>query len=106
MDGAQQLKVVCVSQSDGQREDAVLAKTSLQVWGQVSPFTFLLDDLVDLLLQLDPKTLNERWRRQTLGLGQVKLAVSLKYRPHLVGPPSLTCPGQLVFGVHLEAVAR
>lgn len=44
MDGAQQLKVTCVGQSDGQREDAVLAKTSVQVRGRVSPFTCCLLD--------------------------------------------------------------
>lgn len=31
MDGVRQLKVICVSQGDGQRDDAVLAKTSVQV---------------------------------------------------------------------------
>lgn len=31
MDGAQQLKVICVSQPDIQGDDAVLAKTSVQV---------------------------------------------------------------------------
>lgn len=60
----------------------------------------------DLFLQLDPKTINEQWRRQTLSLGQVKLAISLKYRPHLVGPPTLTSQEQLVFGLHLETVAQ
>lgn len=50
--------------------------------------------------------MNEQWRRQTLSLGQVKLAISLKYRPHLVGPPTLTSRGQLIFGVHLETIAR
>lgn len=33
MDGAQQLKVICVSQGDGRRDDAVLAKASVQVRG-------------------------------------------------------------------------
>lgn len=56
--------------------------------------------------QLDPKTTTEQWRRQTLGLGQVKLAVSLKYRPHPLGPPTLTSQEQLVFGIHLQTVAR
>lgn len=60
----------------------------------------------DPFLQLDPKTVHEQWRRQTLSLGQVKLAISLKYRPHLVGPPTLKSQEQLVFGVRLETVAR
>lgn len=34
MDGAQQLRVVCVSQGEGQQGDAVLAKASLQVRGR------------------------------------------------------------------------
>uniref|UniRef100_H3BYX7 Si:dkey-33c9.6 n=1 Tax=Tetraodon nigroviridis TaxID=99883 RepID=H3BYX7_TETNG len=85
VDGAQSLKVVCVSQGEGQQDDAVLAKT----W-----------------VQLDPKTIDEGWRRQTLSLGQVKLAVSLRFRPHLVGPPTLASQEQPVFGVPLEAVAR
>lgn len=57
-------------------------------------------------LQLDPKSVGEQWSRRTLGLGPVKLALSLKCRPHLVGPPALTSRGQPVFGVPLEAVAR
>ncbi|XP_011604998.2 active breakpoint cluster region-related protein isoform X1 [Takifugu rubripes] len=85
VDGAQQLKVICVSQPCVQGDDAVVAKTSVQ---------------------LDPKTLTEQWRRQTLSLGQVKLAISLKYRPHQVGPPTLTSQQQPVFGVPIAAVAR
>uniref|UniRef100_A0A674NLF7 Uncharacterized protein n=1 Tax=Takifugu rubripes TaxID=31033 RepID=A0A674NLF7_TAKRU len=61
---------------------------------------------LDCVLQLDPKTLTEQWRRQTLSLGQVKLAISLKYRPHQVGPPTLTSQQQPVFGVPIAAVAR
>lgn len=105
MDGAQQLKVVCVSQGEGQQDDAVLAKTWVQVGGRFRPWP-TDSGLTALLLQLDPKTIDEGWRRQTLSLGQVKLAVSLRFRPHLVGPPTLASQEQPVFGVPLEAVAR
>lgn len=50
--------------------------------------------------------MTEQWRRQTLSLGQVKLAVSLKYRPHQVDPPRLTSRGQPVFAVPIATVAR
>lgn len=39
MDGAQQLKVICVSQPCVQGDDAVVAKTSVQVCRRLSPPT-------------------------------------------------------------------
>lgn len=59
-----------------------------------------------LSLQLDPKTVNEGWRRQTLSLGPLKLAMSLKYLPHPVGQPTLTSQEHPVFGVAIATVAR
>lgn len=39
MDGAQQLKVICVSQPCVQGDDVVVAKASVQVRRRVSPLT-------------------------------------------------------------------
>ncbi|XP_070786126.1 active breakpoint cluster region-related protein isoform X2 [Enoplosus armatus] len=84
VDGAQDLRVLCVSQSDGQ-DDAVLGKASVM---------------------LESKTLNKRWRRQTLHLGQVEVTLSLKYCPHPLEPPSSVAQQQPVFGVPIETVAQ
>ncbi|XP_041821379.1 breakpoint cluster region protein isoform X2 [Chelmon rostratus] len=84
VDGARDLRVLCVSQSDGQ-DDAVLGKASVQ---------------------LESKTLNKRWRRQTLHLGQVEVKLSLKYCPHPLEPPSSTAQQQPVFCVPIETVAQ
>ncbi|XP_044041038.1 active breakpoint cluster region-related protein isoform X3 [Siniperca chuatsi] len=84
VDGAQDLRVLCVGQSDGQ-DDTVLGKASVK---------------------LDSKTLNKRWRRQTLHLGQVELTLSLKYCPHPLEPPSSTAQQQPVFHVPIETVAQ
>uniref|UniRef100_A0A3B4FI65 Si:dkey-33c9.6 n=1 Tax=Pundamilia nyererei TaxID=303518 RepID=A0A3B4FI65_9CICH len=55
--------------------------------------------------QLDSKTLNKRWKKQTLQLGQVELTLSLKYCPHPLGPPSSTVQQPPIFGVPIETVA-
>ncbi|XP_039677253.1 active breakpoint cluster region-related protein isoform X4 [Perca fluviatilis] len=56
--------------------------------------------------QLESKTLNKRWRRQTLHLGQVEVTLSLKYCPHLLKPPSSTAQQQPVFCIPIETVAQ
>ncbi|KAF0029271.1 hypothetical protein F2P81_018376 [Scophthalmus maximus] len=84
VDGAQNLRLLCVSQSDGP-EDAVLGKAT---------FT------------LDSKSLNKRWRRRTLQLGQVEVTLSIKYSPHPLEAPGSTAPRQPVFCVPIEAVAQ
>ncbi|XP_023276579.1 active breakpoint cluster region-related protein-like isoform X3 [Seriola lalandi dorsalis] len=84
VDGAQNVKVLCVSQSDRQ-VDTVLGKTTLR---------------------LDSKSLNKRWRRQTLQLGQVEVTLSLKYNPHPLNLPSSTAQQQPVFCVPIESVAQ
>ncbi|KAK2863099.1 hypothetical protein Q5P01_002632 [Channa striata] len=84
VDGAKNMRVLCVSQSDGQ-DDSVLGKTTLK---------------------LDSKSLSRRWRRQTLQLGQVELTLSLKYSPHPLDPPGSTAQEQPVFGVPIETVAQ
>ncbi|XP_067380412.1 active breakpoint cluster region-related protein isoform X2 [Channa argus] len=84
VDGAQNMRVLCVSQSDGQ-DDTVLGKTTLK---------------------LDSKTLNKRWRRQTLQLGQVEVTLSLKYSPHPLEPPGSPAQQQPVFCVPIETVAQ
>ncbi|XP_034712487.1 active breakpoint cluster region-related protein isoform X4 [Etheostoma cragini] len=84
VDGAQHLRVFCVSQSDGQ-DDTVLGKASVK---------------------LESKTLNKRWRRQTLHLGQVEVTLSLKYCPHPLEPPSSTAQQQPVFCVPIKTVAQ
>ncbi|XP_076581250.1 active breakpoint cluster region-related protein isoform X2 [Chaetodon auriga] len=84
VDGTRNLRVLCVSQSDGQ-DETVLGKASVQ---------------------LESKTLNKRWRRQTLHLGQVEVTLSLKYCPHPLEPPSSAAQQQPVFGVPIEVVAQ
>ncbi|XP_070711068.1 active breakpoint cluster region-related protein [Pempheris klunzingeri] len=84
VDGAQGLRVFCVSQSDGQ-DDTVLGKTSVK---------------------LESKSLSMRWRRQTLHLGQVEVTLSLKFCPHPLQPPSPTAQQQPVFSVPIETVAQ
>uniref|UniRef100_A0A3P9D496 Si:dkey-33c9.6 n=1 Tax=Maylandia zebra TaxID=106582 RepID=A0A3P9D496_9CICH len=84
VDGAQNLRVLCVSQSNGQ-DDTVLGKNTVK---------------------LDSKTLNKRWKKQTLQLGQVELTLSLKYCPHPLGPPSSTVQQPPIFGVPIETVAK
>ncbi|TMS02309.1 Active breakpoint cluster region-related protein [Larimichthys crocea] len=84
VDGARDLKVLCVSQSDGQG-DTVLGKASVQ---------------------LDFQTLNERWRRQTLHTGQLEVTLSLKYCPHPLKPPTSTTQPPPVFRVPIEIVAQ
>ncbi|KAM3857431.1 active breakpoint cluster region-related protein [Diretmus argenteus] len=83
VDGAQHLRVLCVSQSEG-GGDAVLGKASVK---------------------LDATTLQKRWRRQTLSLGQVEVTLSLKYCPHPLGPPCPTLQ-QPVFCVPIGTVAQ
>lgn len=84
VDGAQNLRVLCVSQSDGQ-SDTILGKTTGK---------------------LESKTLNKRWKKQTLQLGQVELTLSLKYSPHPLPPPSSTIQQPPVFCVPIETVAQ
>ncbi|TNN58873.1 Active breakpoint cluster region-related protein [Liparis tanakae] len=84
VDGAQELRLLCVSESAGQH-DAVLGKASVK---------------------LDSKTLRRRWRRQTLRLGQVEVTLSLKYCAHPLDPPSATAPQKPVFCVSIETLAQ
>nr|XP_019950927.1 PREDICTED: active breakpoint cluster region-related protein-like isoform X2 [Paralichthys olivaceus] len=84
VDGAQNLRVVCVSQSD-EHDESVLGKTSFR---------------------LESKSLSKRWRRQTLQLGRVEVTVSLRYSPHPLEPPSSTAPHLPVFCVPIETVAQ
>ncbi|XP_011485830.1 active breakpoint cluster region-related protein isoform X1 [Oryzias latipes] len=84
VDGAQSMRLVCVSQMNEQ-DDTVLGKTTVE---------------------LESKTLSERWRRQTLRLGQVDLTISLKYNPHPLEPPSSSVQQLPLFGVPIEKVAQ
>ncbi|XP_020484909.2 active breakpoint cluster region-related protein [Labrus bergylta] len=84
VDGARELRVLCVSQSDGEG-DTVLGKAAVK---------------------LESKSLNKRWRRQTLHLGQTELTLSLKYCPHPLEPPSSTAQTHPVFCVPIETVAQ
>uniref|UniRef100_A0AAQ4QY75 Si:dkey-33c9.6 n=1 Tax=Gasterosteus aculeatus aculeatus TaxID=481459 RepID=A0AAQ4QY75_GASAC len=84
VDGAQVLRVICVSQSD--REDqSVLGKASVK---------------------LDATTLTKGWSRRTVHLGQVEVTLSLKYSPHPVEPPSATPQQNPVFCVPIDALAQ
>ena len=62
--------------------------------------------IFDVDFQLESKTLNERWRRQTLHLGQVDVTVSLKFSPHPLEPPSASAPLHPVFCVPIEIVTQ
>ncbi|XP_051799992.1 active breakpoint cluster region-related protein isoform X2 [Acanthochromis polyacanthus] len=84
VDGAQNMSVLCVSQSDGQN-DTVLGRTTVK---------------------LESKTLNKRWRRQTLQLGHVEVTLSLKYCPHPLEPPSSTTQQPPVFCVSIQSVVQ
>ncbi|XP_072232517.1 active breakpoint cluster region-related protein [Leuresthes tenuis] len=84
VDGAQNMKVLCVSQSDGQ-EETVLGRNTVK---------------------LESKTLSKRWRRRTLQLGQVEVTFSLKFCPHPLEPPASTAQQLPVFGVSVETVAQ
>ncbi|KAM6908951.1 active breakpoint cluster region-related protein [Xenentodon cancila] len=84
VDGAQKMMVLCVSQSD-EHEDTVLGKTTVK---------------------LESKALSERWRRQTLQLGQVEVTLSLRYSPHPLEPPSSTAQQPPIFSVSIETVAQ
>ncbi|XP_055012269.1 active breakpoint cluster region-related protein isoform X2 [Boleophthalmus pectinirostris] len=85
VDGARHMRVICVRQLDGQ-DWAVLGKTSIT---------------------LDPKSLSNRWRKQSLNLGEVDVNLSLKYTNHPPDPPSPSSQQQQpVFGVPIETVAQ
>ncbi|CAK6952901.1 active breakpoint cluster region-related protein [Scomber scombrus] len=86
VDEAQNLRLLCVGQSDGRDgRETVLGRSSVK---------------------LESKTLNKRWRRQTLIMGQVEVTISLKYTPHVLDAPSSTAQQQLIFGVPHEIVAQ
>ncbi|CAJ1086164.1 active breakpoint cluster region-related protein-like [Xyrichtys novacula] len=84
VDGAKELRVICVSQGDGQ-DDTVLGKAAVG---------------------LDANTLNKKWRRQTLHLGQAELTLSLKYCSHPLEPPSSTTQTQPIFCVPIDTAAQ
>ncbi|KAM8900086.1 active breakpoint cluster region-related protein isoform 2-T2 [Spinachia spinachia] len=84
VDGAQDLRVICVGRSDSE-DESVLGKASVK---------------------LDPTTLSKRCSRRTVHLGQVEVTLSLKYRPHPIEPPSATAPQSPVFCVPIEALAE
>ncbi|KAL6118544.1 uncharacterized protein ACO6RY_03330 [Pungitius sinensis] len=84
VDGAQDLRVICVGQSD-REDESVLGKASVK---------------------LDPTALTKRWSRRTLHLGQVEVTLSLKYRPHPIEPPSVTAPQSPVFCVPITELAQ
>ncbi|KAM4611554.1 active breakpoint cluster region-related protein [Polymixia lowei] len=88
VDGAQTLRVLCVSQADPEDsgDDTVLGKGSVK---------------------LESATLQKRWKRQTLVLGHVEVTLSLKYSHHPLGLPSSTpSQPQHVFCVPIETVAQ
>ncbi|XP_026174895.1 active breakpoint cluster region-related protein isoform X2 [Mastacembelus armatus] len=84
VEGAQNMRIVCVSQPDDQ-DDTVLGK---------------------MTLHLESKSLNKRWKRQTLQLGKVEVTLSLRYNPHPLEPPSSSGHQQPIFGVPIETVAH
>nr|XP_043877733.1 active breakpoint cluster region-related protein isoform X3 [Solea senegalensis] len=84
VDGAQNLRLLCVSQSD-RRDDTVLGKTTFK---------------------LESKSLHNGWRRQILQLGSLELTLSLKYSHHRLEPPSSTASPLPVFSVPIETVAQ
>lgn len=85
VDGARHMRVMCVAQSD-KGDSTVLGKTSIM---------------------LDPASLCNQWRRQTLNIGQIDVHLSLKYTAHPPDPPSPSPQQQQpVFGVPIQAAAQ
>ncbi|KAM6949536.1 active breakpoint cluster region-related protein [Aplochiton taeniatus] len=58
-------------------------------------------------VKLEPTVLQNRWRTQSLSLGQVQVTLSLKYCPHALDPPGrLPAQQQAVFSVPIGVVAQ
>ncbi|XP_041926440.1 breakpoint cluster region protein isoform X2 [Alosa sapidissima] len=85
VDGAKNLRVVCVTPSENGKEDRVTGRGSLK---------------------LDP-AITKKWKKLNLPMGQLELSLSIMYSPHPLDPPSSTLPQQLpVFSIPIEVVAQ
>ncbi|MGH0162958.1 UNVERIFIED_CONTAM: hypothetical protein FKN15_044178 [Acipenser sinensis] len=89
VDGAHDLRLLCVQQpgrEDSWTEDRVLGKTTVQ---------------------LDAKTLLNKWKRSVVSLHQIELSLSLKYTEHSLQPPGIpSTQSSEVFNIHIETVAE
>ncbi|XP_030634996.1 active breakpoint cluster region-related protein [Chanos chanos] len=86
VDGAQELRLMCVSQGKNDSEVEIIGKTSLQ---------------------LDANVILNKWKKVTLSLGQVEVTMSIKYIPQPLSPPSSNpIQQQPVFGVLIGDVAQ
>ncbi|GAA6106727.1 active breakpoint cluster region-related protein [Tachysurus ichikawai] len=82
VDGAQQLYLLCVSQS----EENILGRA---------------------MIQLNPADILKKWKKMNVNLGSIELTLSIKYSPHLLEPPSSApLQHQPVFCVLIGDVAR
>ncbi|XP_063043311.1 active breakpoint cluster region-related protein [Engraulis encrasicolus] len=85
VDGAKNLRVVCITQSQKGPDDTVVARGSLK---------------------LDP-SITQKWKKLSLTMGHLHLTLSIKYSPHPLGPPSSTIAQPLpVFCVPIGVVAQ
>ncbi|KAL2079805.1 hypothetical protein ACEWY4_025549 [Coilia grayii] len=85
VDGAKNLRVVCITQLENCPEDMVVGRGSFK---------------------LDP-AITKKWKKLNLSMGQLDLTLSVKYLPHPLDPPSSTLTQQLpVFCVPIGVVAQ
>ncbi|KAA0723067.1 Breakpoint cluster region protein [Triplophysa tibetana] len=86
VDGAQQLFLVVVSQSESDSQDNILGRA---------------------VLLLDPDIMFKKWKKLTRSLGQIDVTLSMKYLPHPLEPPSCTpLIPEPVFCVQIAQVAK
>ncbi|XP_051982695.1 active breakpoint cluster region-related protein-like [Xyrauchen texanus] len=86
VDGAQQLFLVFVSQSESDTQDVILGRA---------------------VFKLDSDNIYKKWKKITCTLGQVELNLSIKYLPHpLEAPSSTRLVQEPVFGVQIGQVTK
>ncbi|XP_052009250.1 active breakpoint cluster region-related protein isoform X2 [Xyrauchen texanus] len=86
VDGAQQLFLVFVSQSETDIQDDILGRA---------------------VLKLDSDNMLRKWKKITCSMGQVEVTISIKYLPHpLEAPSSIPLVQEPVFRVQIGQVAK
>ncbi|XP_073668189.1 active breakpoint cluster region-related protein isoform X2 [Paramisgurnus dabryanus] len=86
VDGAQQLFLVFVSQSESDSEDNILGRA---------------------VLQLSSDNMLKKWKKLTCSLAEIEVTLSIKYLPHPLEPPSSTpLIPEPVFCVQIGQVAK
>ncbi|XP_060777929.1 active breakpoint cluster region-related protein isoform X2 [Neoarius graeffei] len=82
VDGAQHLRLLCVSQS----EENIMGRA---------------------VIQLNPVEMLKKWKKMSVNLGSVEVMLSIKYSPHVLEPPSsVPLQHKPVFCVLIGDVAR